>query len=174
MSVLREDGEIRRAEHEVEAQHLQERVQHLADQLQKTQGLLYDSKLLKYVPWDLLILDQSYLIRFRYCTFTRTSSNAASKYSGPIYRKPRLTADVSFFPNSVENRVLLYFFYRLLRFKWLILPTVFDFILYRAVISCKTIKLLSTSMDLWCELPKYSHTTIFHTQLWISNFHLCG
>ena len=48
MAVLREDAEIRRAEHEVETQHLQERVHHLGDQLQKTQSLLYDSGL-KYI-----------------------------------------------------------------------------------------------------------------------------
>ena len=43
VATLRDDAETRAAEHEVHTQHLQERVQYLADQLQKTQGLLYDS-----------------------------------------------------------------------------------------------------------------------------------
>ena len=44
VSMLREDAETRNAEHEVQTQHLQERAQYLSDQLQKTQGLLYDSE----------------------------------------------------------------------------------------------------------------------------------
>ena len=44
IAVLREDMETRAAEHEVSTRQLGERVEHLSDQLRKSQGLLYDSK----------------------------------------------------------------------------------------------------------------------------------
>eukprot|EP00116_Pleurobrachia_bachei_P000739 sb/3461001/ len=43
IAVLREDMETRAAEHEVSTRQLGDRVEHLSDQLRKSQGLLYDS-----------------------------------------------------------------------------------------------------------------------------------